>query len=85
MRRVSLAEAKDNLSELVEEAAAGEPVDIIVGGKVVARISAPHLTSEPSASTLSPIDALRQMTSKLTFQQESAGDFVRRMRDEDRY
>jgi len=84
MRRVSLAEAKDNLSELVEEAAAGEPVDIIVGGKVVARIT----SVEPSPISPRPpldVDRLLKHLESMTLQTESAGDFVRRMRDEDRY
>lgn len=80
MRRVSLAEAKDNLSELVEEAAAGEPVDIIVGGKVVARISAPVAPR----STID-IDRILEITHSMPMQAESAGAFVRRMRDDERY
>jgi prevent-host-death family protein len=80
MRRVNLAQAKAHLSELVERAAAGEPVCITRRGKPVAQISA-------VATPRKRIDvaALRAMTDAMLMQQESAGDFIRRMRDEDRY
>jgi prevent-host-death family protein len=80
MRRVNLAQAKAHLSELVERAAAGEPVCITRRGKPVAQISA-------VATPRKRIDvaALRTMTDAMPMQQESAGDFIRRMRDEDRY
>ena len=80
MRQVSLAQAKARLSELVERAAAGEPVCITRRGKPVAQISA-------VATPRQRIDvaALRAMTDRMPMQQESAGEFIRRMRDEDRY
>lgn len=80
MRRVNLAEAKAHLSELVERAQAGEPVCITRRGKPVAQLSA-------IGTALKRIDIamLRAMTDKMPRQQESAGEFIRRMRDEDRY
>jgi prevent-host-death family protein len=81
MRTISLAEAKAKLSELVESAAAGETVEITKRGKPVAQLV-------PVTKKLKPIDfeALRELTKKsMTYQEESAGDFIRRMRDEDRY
>ncbi len=80
MRRVSLAEAKAHLSELLDLVATGEEICITRRGKPVAQITA---ASRPRR----PIDvaALRAMTDRMTLQVESAGDFVRRMRDEDRY
>jgi len=41
----------------------------------------------PQQGKKQPIDveALRKLTSSMTMQPDSAGDFVRRMRDEDRY
>ena len=80
MRRVSLADAKAHLSELVERAAAGEAVCITRRGKAVARITAADIPRKR-------IDAaeLRAMTDTMPVQLETARDFIRRMRDEDRY
>jgi prevent-host-death family protein len=78
MRQV--AQAKARLSELVERAAAGEPICITRRGKPVAQISA-------VATPRKRIDvaALRAMTDRIPMQRESAGELIRRMRDEDRY
>ncbi len=80
MKSVNLAHAKAHLSELVERAAAGEPVCITRHGKPIAQISA-------VATRRKPIDIamLRAVTVAIPMQPESAGEFVRRMRDEDRY
>lgn len=77
---ISLAEAKAHLSELVEQAANGEEVIITKRGKPVARLA-------PVQSKRVRVDAktLRAHTSTMTFQTQSAGDFVRAMRDSDRY
>jgi prevent-host-death family protein len=80
MRRVNLAEAKAHLSELVERAASGEPVCITRRGRAVAQITA-------IASPRQRIDAgaLQAVTDRMPLQREPAAEFVRRMRDEDRY
>jgi prevent-host-death family protein len=80
METVNLAAAKARLSELVERAAAGEPVQITRRGKPVAQIIA-------IATKKKPIDVsrLRALTDKMPKQRESAGTFIRRMRDSDRY
>jgi antitoxin (DNA-binding transcriptional repressor) of toxin-antitoxin stability system len=80
MKQVNLAEAKAHLSELVERAAAGEPVCITRRGKPLVQLSA-------LATPRKPIDIalLRAVTERMPLQTESAGAFVRRMRDEDRY
>lgn len=80
MPDVNLAEAKAHLSDLVKRAEAGDTVRIMRRGKPVAQITAVHRPRKP-------IDfaAMRALTDTMTFQSESAGDFVRRMRDEDRY
>lgn len=80
MKTVNLAHAKAHLSELVEEAAGGDTICITRRGKPVAQISA-------VARPRKPVDvaALRALTEKMQMQPESAGEFVRRMRDEDRY
>ncbi|ATU91813.1 type II toxin-antitoxin system Phd/YefM family antitoxin [Phyllobacterium zundukense] len=80
MATVNLAEAKAHLSELINQVEAGETIDILRRGKLVARLV-------PAESPRKPIDieALRKLTEGMPVQAESGGDFVRRMRDEDRY
>ena len=80
MKQVNLAHAKAHLSELVERAAAGEPVFITRRGKPVAQLSAIERPRKPV-----DVAALRALTDRIPMQQEGAGDFVRRMRDEGRY
>jgi prevent-host-death family protein len=80
MDGVTLAEAKAHLSELVSRAAAGESIEITRRGKIVARLV-------PAEAPRKRIDAaaLRAITDTMPLQTEAAGDFIRRMRDEDRY
>ncbi|HEV2365255.1 MAG TPA: type II toxin-antitoxin system prevent-host-death family antitoxin [Caulobacteraceae bacterium] len=80
MTDIALAEAKARLSELVERAIAGETVRITRRGKPVAELRA-------VAGQREPIDtaALRAFARAQPYQMESAADFIRRMRDEERY
>ena len=80
MDTVSLAEAKARLSELVARAAEGETVQITRRGKPIAQIV-------PVQKPRKPIDValLRSVSEKTPMQSESAGDFIRRMRDDARY
>jgi prevent-host-death family protein len=80
MKSVSLADAKARLSALVEEAHAGEEVCITRHGKPMARLV-------PVEKPKKPIDfeALKAFADSMPYQTEGAGDFIRRMRDEDRY
>jgi prevent-host-death family protein len=78
--RVSLADAKAHFSELVERAAAGEAVCITRRGKPVAQI-----TAVDTPRKRIDVAALRAMTDAMPVQPETARDFIRRMRDEDRY
>jgi prevent-host-death family protein len=80
MRNVSIADAKAHLSELVEQAASGDPVCITRRGKPVAQLVA---VGAPLKKI--DIEVLRAATKGMPYQTESAGDFIRRMRDEDRY
>ncbi len=80
MESVNLADAKARLSELVERAAAGETVRITRRGKPVAQITSVKAPRKPIDFT-----ALRALTDSMPIQKLSAGDFVRKMRDEDRY
>jgi prevent-host-death family protein len=80
VKRVNLADAKAHLSELVERAAAGEAVCITRRGKAVAQITAidnPRKRIDPAA--------LRAMTDAMPLQPETARDFIRRIRDDDRF
>ena len=80
MKSVSIAEAKAHLSEIVDEVAAGGEVEITRRGKRVATLVAPE-------RMLKRVDvaALRAVTDKMQMQSEPAGDFMRRVREEDRY
>jgi prevent-host-death family protein len=80
MKSISLAEAKAHLSKLVEEAAAGETICITRRGKAMAELG-------PARRPRKPIDiaALRALTEGMPLQEESAGDFMRRLRDSSRY
>jgi len=80
MRSVNLADAKAHLSKLVERAAAGESVCIMRRGEPVAKLTA----AEPRRKRVD-VKALRELTASMPMQKETAGEFVRRMRDEDRY
>jgi prevent-host-death family protein len=80
MERVNLADAKARLSELVERAAMGERICIMRRGKPVAQITAVDERRTPIDPSL-----LRALTDKMPLQAEPAADFVRRMRDSDRY
>jgi prevent-host-death family protein len=80
MRSINLADAKAHLSELVTQAEDGETVQILRRGKPVVQLTAVKQPRQPIDVTL-----LRSLTKDMSFQNESAGDFVRHMRDTDRY
>jgi prevent-host-death family protein len=80
MKQVNLVHAKAHLSELVARAAAGEPVCITRRGRPVAQLT-------PIDVRRKRIDAsaLEAITETMPIQPESAGEFVRRMRNNERY
>lgn len=80
MDSVSVADAKARLSDLISRAAAGETVSITRRGKPVARLVA-------AKNPLQRIDAamLRTVTDGMPEQEQSAGDFLRDVRDAERY
>lgn len=80
MGNVNLADAKAHLSELVARAASGETVCITRRGKPVAKLTAARAPRRPI-----DVDTLRALTESMPLQTEAAGDFVRAMRDGDRY
>lgn len=77
---VNLAEAKARLSELAERAAQGETVVITRHGKPVAQLTRPKAKRQAVN-----LEALRRVTKNQPRQQESAGKFIRRMRDDSRF
>ncbi len=80
MSTISLADAKARLSELVDRAEAGETVAITRHGKPVAQL----VPADRPRKRIDPAD-LKALTETMPKQAESAGDFMRRMRDRDRY
>lgn len=78
MRVVDLAEAKADLDSLIVLATEGETVCILRDGEPVAELV-------PARKKPIDVAKLRALTDSMKPQEESAGDFVRRMRDEDRY
>ena len=77
---VNLADAKAHFSELINKVAAGETVEIVKRGKMVAKLTGTNMPKRPI-----DIASLRKLTSSMRHQDKSAGDFIRSMRDEDRY
>lgn len=80
MNRISLAEAKAHLSELVDRIEAGDQIEITRRGKPVARLAA---AKEPRKRI--DLGALMALTGKMPSQDVPASEFVRAMRDSDRY
>ena len=80
MPTVSLADAKAHLSDLVAKAVAGETVTITKHGKPVAQLTA---FDEPRRRV--ELSDLRAISETVPRQTETAADFVRAMRDDDRY
>jgi prevent-host-death family protein len=81
MPSYSVAEAKDNLSALIDRALSGEEVIVTRHGKPVVRLDA--VRPAPRPITQADLDWLdvRRVGSRLP--QEDAGTQVSRMRDED--
>ncbi len=80
MDTVNLADAKAHLSELVAKAASGETVCIVRRGRPVARLTAVYRPRLPIS-----LATLQSHTDAMPMQTETAGDFVRTMRDDDRF
>jgi prevent-host-death family protein len=80
MKTVSVAEAKAHLSDLINQATDGETVTITRRGKPVAQLV-------PAARQIKKVDVemLRKITEGMPMQPQSAGEFIRAMRDSDRY
>ncbi|CAA2159523.1 Antitoxin VapB22 [Methylobacterium brachiatum] len=80
MDAITLADAKAQLSALVDRVAAGDSIEITRRGKPVARLTAVTKPRKPIDLAL-----LQALTAAMPPQSESAVDLVRSMRDSDRY
>ena len=80
MVAIKLADAKAQLSELIDRVEAGDSIDITRRGKPVARLTAVARPRRPIDATL-----LQALTATMPPQVEDAADLVRSMRDGDRH
>lgn len=80
MSAINLADAKAHFSELVDRVAAGDTVDILRRGKAVARLTPVDRPRKPIELSL-----MQALTAQMPLQADSAAEFVRQMRDGDRY
>ena len=80
MEDFNIAEAKTRFSELVERAEAGETLRIMRRGKLVAQL----VPAEQRKKRID-IKSLRKLTESSPRQPASAGEFMRKIRDEERY
>ncbi|MBV9286301.1 MAG: type II toxin-antitoxin system prevent-host-death family antitoxin [Hyphomicrobiales bacterium] len=80
MAEVSITDAKAHLSELVEQAARGEPVLITRRGKPIALLVGVERRPKPI-----DLGALRALTASMPMQNEPAGSWLRSVRDKSRY
>jgi prevent-host-death family protein len=78
MSTFTLAEAKAQLSRLISMAEAGEEITITKRGRAVVKLVA----SDPPRQK---IPSLAEHRAKMTPQKESAGEFIRELRESDRY
>jgi prevent-host-death family protein len=80
MQKISLADAKAHLSELVDRVEAGDTIDITRRGKPVARLTAVTRSRKRIDRVM-----LQALTAVMPRQTQEAADLVRSMRDGDRY
>lgn len=81
MAQHSVAEAKNHLSELIDQAIAGEDVVITRHGRAVVELRA--MPAEPKPMTEADFAWLAEVRSMTEPGPVDAGTFVSRMRDED--
>lgn len=80
MERINLADAKSHLSEIIDRVEAGESIEITRRGKAAAHL---HPLGKPKQKI--DLDALRRLHEGQQMQAIPAADFIRQMRDSDRY
>ena len=82
---IKIDDIRDRIEELVSRAEAGETILIETDGKTVARLEGIVPIDGEVTATAFDWDALRRFTEAQPMQEEPAGDFIRRLRDEARY
>ena len=80
MVTISLAEASEHLTELVDNVIAGETVEITVRGEVVARLVGAQKVYEKV-----DVARLKASVELMPKQDTDSGTFIRAMRDDARY
>lgn len=80
MQNVTLSDAKAKLGGIVRLVESGEEVVITRRGRPIARV-----IREPGTTVADEIPSLAAFRAGQSLQPESAGEFIRRLRDEDRY
>lgn len=85
MSTISIVEAEAHLSALIDRVEAGETVTITRQGKEVARLSPPERLRAQTPRKRIDIEELRALTDTMPMQDTDAGEFIRKMRDEERY
>lgn len=78
MKTVTLVAAYEQLEILLEVVATGEEITITVDGRPKATLVAPY-------SLVQQLPSLAEFRAGLPLQTESAGEFMRRVRDLERY
>lgn len=78
MESINLADAKARFSEIVDRAESGESIEITRRGKLAARIVPP--TVERPRKPLD-LEALRKFRESQPYQEQTAADLIREMRD----
>lgn len=79
MERINLSDAKAHLSELIDGVERGEQIEILRRGRAVARLTPAPKAPKPKKPF--DWDELRRMTEAMTPQTESAGEFIRKLRN----
>ena len=85
MRVIKIDDIREQIEELVSRAEAGETILIEKDGRTVARIEGIDRADGELAGDAFDWEDLKRFTDSQPLQQESSGDFLRRMRDEARY
>ncbi len=81
MATYTLAQAKDQLSKLVDEAMTGAPVTITRHGKPAVHVMAAQ--PEPRPMTQADLDDLAAFRATMPYVDIDSGKFIRAMRDEE--
>ena len=85
MERVNLEDTQESLADVIAGVESGATVVVARGGSVVARIEAVQPPASRGLRKPLDLERIRKLTENMTYQDESAGEFMRRPREETRY